>query len=114
MMEPVKSYRWYKIAESLAEIKNVLGNPCVVKAGGKEICISMHHGEARGCAAKCPHAGGLMHQGWVDPSGNIVCPLHRYRFDAKTGRNTSGEGYFIKTYPVKEEEDGVFVGIPFL
>lgn len=110
-MEPVKSYRWYKIAESLAEIRNVMGNPCVVKAGGKEICISVFNGEARGCAAKCPHAGGLMHQGWVDPLGHVVCPLHRYKYDPKTGRNTSGEGYFIKTYPVKEDEEGVFVGI---
>jgi 3-phenylpropionate/trans-cinnamate dioxygenase ferredoxin subunit len=110
-MEPVKSYRWYKIAESLAEIKNVMGNPCVIKAGGKDICIVIHNGEAHGCAAKCPHAGGSMQQGWLDPLGHIVCPLHRYKFDPKTGRNTSGEGYFIKTYPVKEEEEGVFVGM---
>jgi 3-phenylpropionate/trans-cinnamate dioxygenase ferredoxin subunit len=110
-MEPEKSYHWVKIAESLAEIKNVYGNPCLVKAGGREICISIHNGEAYGCAARCPHAGGNMNQGWLDPMGNIVCPLHRYKFDSKSGRNTSGEGYFIKTYPVKEDDEGVFVGV---
>jgi 3-phenylpropionate/trans-cinnamate dioxygenase ferredoxin subunit len=52
-----------------------------------------------------------MNQGWLDPMGNIVCPLHRYKFDSKSGRNTSGEGYFIKTYPVKEDDEGVFVGV---
>jgi len=107
----IKEYTWYKIAESIAEIKNVYGNPCLVKAGGREICISIYNGLAHGCSAKCPHAGGNMHQGWVDPLGNIVCPLHRYKFDPKTGRNTSGEGFFIRTYPVKEEEEGVFVGV---
>jgi nitrite reductase/ring-hydroxylating ferredoxin subunit len=106
-----KNYNWFKIAESILEIKNVMGNPCLVKVGGREICISIHQGEARGCAAKCPHAGGQMHQGWVTPLGHLVCPLHRYTFDVATGRNTSGEGYFIKTYPVEENDEGVFVGI---
>jgi nitrite reductase/ring-hydroxylating ferredoxin subunit len=106
-----KVYNWCKIAESLAEIKNVLGSPCLVKAGGKDICIHVDGDKAYGCAAKCPHAGGKMYQGWVDPMGNVVCPLHRYRFDPVTGRNTSGEGYFIKTYPIMENDDGVFVGI---
>jgi 3-phenylpropionate/trans-cinnamate dioxygenase ferredoxin subunit len=40
-----------------------------------------------------------------------VCPLHRYRFSLANGRNTSGEGYFLKTYPVKEDDDGVWVGL---
>jgi 3-phenylpropionate/trans-cinnamate dioxygenase ferredoxin subunit len=104
-------FKWYKIAESIAEIRNVFGNPCMVKAGGKEICISIHNGVAFACSAKCPHAGGNLHHGWVDPLGQLVCPLHRYKFDLKTGRNTSGEGFFLKTYPVKDEEEGVFVGI---
>ncbi len=106
-----KNYRWYKVAESLLEIKNVMGNPCLVKAAGRDICVVVHQEKAMACAAKCPHAGGAMHQGWLDPLGNLVCPLHRYRFDCKTGRNTSGEGYFIKTYPVKETDDGVFIGM---
>ncbi len=103
--------RWYKVAESMAEIKNVMGNPCLVKVAGREICLTVYQNEVRGCAARCPHAGGAMHQGWVDPLGQLVCPLHRYRFDCKTGRNTSGEGYFLKTYAVKETDDGVFVGL---
>jgi 3-phenylpropionate/trans-cinnamate dioxygenase ferredoxin subunit len=111
MITQQKVYKWYKIAESLAEIKNVMGNPCLVKAGGKEICIHVDGEEVFGCAAKCPHAGGKMQEGWMDPMGNVVCPLHRYRFDPVSGRNTSGEGYFIKTYPVKENDDGVFVGL---
>ncbi|MCU0374605.1 MAG: Rieske 2Fe-2S domain-containing protein [Chitinophagaceae bacterium] len=103
--------KWYKVAESTAEIEKVLGNPCLVKAAGKEICISVYQGELRACAARCPHAGGQMHKGWIDPQGRVVCPLHQYKFDPKTGRNTSGEGYFIKTYEVLENDDGVFVGM---
>ena len=104
--------RWYKIAESMAELRQVMGSPCQVKVAGRELCIAIApNQQAYACAAKCPHAGGLMAQGWVDPLGNIVCPLHRYKFSLKNGNNTSGEGYFLKTYPVKEDEDGLWVGL---
>ena len=82
-----------------------------INIDGKTICLAKQHGSLLGCAAKCPHAGGHMVNGHVDALGNIVCPLHRYKFNLQTGRNVSGEGYFLKAYPVEIREDGVFVGI---
>ena len=46
----------------------------------------------------------------MDGVGNIVCPLHRYKFNLETGRNVTGEGYFLKTYPVESRPDGIYVG----
>ena len=82
-----------------------------VKAGDKTICITKHNEKWFACAAKCPHAGGILADGYVDALGNIVCPLHRYKFSLQNGRNTSGEGYFLKTFPVEVREEGVFAGI---
>jgi 3-phenylpropionate/trans-cinnamate dioxygenase ferredoxin subunit len=65
----------------------------------------------KACAAKCPHAGARMAEGYIDALGNIVCPLHRYKFSLSGGRNVSGEGYFLKTYAVEERADGIYVGI---
>ena len=65
-------------------------------------------------ASKCPHASGRMAQGYINPRGQVVCPLHRYSFDMKNGRNTSGEGYFLKTYPIELRDGGLFIGFkPF-
>ena len=61
-------------------------------------------------AQKCPHASGRMAQGYINPLGQVVCPLHRYAFDMKNGRNTTGEGYFLKTYPVELRPHGLFIG----
>jgi 3-phenylpropionate/trans-cinnamate dioxygenase ferredoxin subunit len=61
-------------------------------------------------AQKCPHASGRMAQGYINPLGQVVCPLHRYAFDMKNGRNTTGEGYFLKTYPVELRPEGIFIG----
>ncbi|HEY9177152.1 MAG TPA: Rieske (2Fe-2S) protein [Flavipsychrobacter sp.] len=62
-------------------------------------------------AATCPHAGGRLCEGWVDMEGRVVCPLHKYRFDPANGRNTSGEGYKLKTYPVEIREENIYVGL---
>ena len=51
-----------------------------IEAGGKKMCLAKYNDQLFACAAKCPHAGGVMEEGWVDAVGNIVCPLHRYKF----------------------------------
>lgn len=62
-------------------------------------------------SAKCPHASANLCEGWLDAQGRVVCPLHSYRFDPANGRNTSGEGYKLKTYPVEIREGYIYIGI---
>lgn len=106
-----KKYRWFKVAESAAELFNTGRSIVQVKAGSRDVCITRYQNELFGCASKCPHSGGRMSDGWVDPLGNVVCPLHRYKFKLSNGFNSSGEGYYLKTFPVKETDDGLFVGL---
>lgn len=109
-MQGSKTYRWFKVAESAAELFMSGRNIVQVTAAGRELCIARHDQQLYGCASRCPHASGRMADGWVDALGQIVCPLHRYKFKLSNGVNSTGEGYFLKTYPVKETDDGVFVG----
>ncbi len=39
--------------------------------------------------ARCSHAGGPLHQGWV-VDGGLVCPWHGSRYDLETGQPSSG------------------------
>jgi 3-phenylpropionate/trans-cinnamate dioxygenase ferredoxin subunit len=105
-----KKYSWHKIADSIEEISFSQEGLAQIEAGGKMICVANKEGHLAACTAKCPHAGGILANGYVDPLGNIVCPLHRYKFSLKNGRNTSGEGYFLKIFPIELREEGVFVG----
>ncbi len=109
-MDGMQSYEWHKIAESLAEINFGTNGMAEVTVNSKVVCILSVNNSLGACAQKCPHAGGILSKGYVDAVGNIVCPLHRYKFSIKNGRNTSGEGYFLKTYPVEVRENGVFIG----
>ncbi|MBS1509397.1 MAG: Rieske 2Fe-2S domain-containing protein [Bacteroidetes bacterium] len=109
-MEANKKYTWHKIADSPEAIAFGENGLAEVTVHGKTICLAMHQQQLRACAQKCPHAGAPMVNGYVDPLGNIVCHLHRYKFSLQNGRNTSGEGYYLKTFPIEIRADGIFVG----
>ena len=110
-MRHPKKYKWYKIAESEAEIQSDGTIIKLVEPNGKKVCITKFQDNWFAFTGVCPHAGGLLSEGYVDMTGNVVCPLHRYKFNIKNGRNESGEGYFLKTYPVELRQDGVFIGL---
>jgi 3-phenylpropionate/trans-cinnamate dioxygenase ferredoxin subunit len=81
-----------------------------LEVDGKKITLAKFKEDYFAFAQKCPHASGRMAQGYINPLGQVVCPLHRYAFDMKNGRNTTGEGYFLKTYPVELRPLGLFIG----
>ncbi len=105
------NYAWHKIADHINELDFAANNIAVTEVKGKKICIGKFGGQAFAFAFKCPHAGGILADGYIDALGNVVCPLHRYKYDMKNGRNTSGEGYYLKHWPVEQRENGVFVGM---
>lgn len=107
-----KQYNWHRIAASEAELYLNSNNIAVVEVKGKKICVGKFQEGFFGFAYKCPHASGIMADGYIDALGNVVCPVHRYKFSIRNGRNTSGEGYFLKTYPVEQRADGLFLGLP--
>jgi len=102
---------WHKIADNIAEINFKANGLAEIDINGKIICLAKHHGHVFACTQKCPHAGGLLADGHLDALGNLVCPLHKYKFSLKSGRNISGEGYYLKTFTIEERKDGVFICI---
>ncbi len=106
-----KNYTWHKIAETIEEISFSSNGLAEIEVAGKTICVAKKGKTLHACTQKCPHAGAPMVDGYVDAVGNIVCPLHRYKFSLQNGRNTSGEGYFLKIFPIEIRPEGLFVGM---
>ena len=106
----IKNIKWFKIAGSRNEVPWNNNSLAVAEAGGRRITLAKAANTVFAFAYKCPHASGILTDGCIDTAGNIVCPLHGYRFDLKSGRNVSGEGYYLKIYEVKETPAGLFVG----
>ncbi|TAH07695.1 MAG: (2Fe-2S)-binding protein [Sphingobacteriia bacterium] len=106
-----QSLNWIKIAATVAEFSWQNNQMAIVEADGKKLTLAQYKNQIYAFAHKCPHASGIMADGFIDEAGKVVCPLHRYKFSIENGRNTSGEGYYLRTYPVKQDETGVYIGI---
>lgn len=113
-MTQQESVKWYKAAESIEEItQRGSRNIMEVVIASRHLLLVYTNDQLYCCTAKCPHAGGNLARGFTDAKNNIVCPLHKYRFQLSNGYNSSGEGYHLKTYRVMVNDDGVFVGISY-
>ena len=107
-----KKIVWYKLFDSVsaANMQVAAGKVTTLHVGRKKICLAH---TAEGFFAvndKCPHNGASLGNGYCTSEGSVVCPVHRYRFDLKTGRAKSGLGDFVQPYPIKVRDDGVFIG----
>ncbi|MES1226635.1 MAG: Rieske 2Fe-2S domain-containing protein, partial [Bacteroidota bacterium] len=94
-----KKYNWVKIADSETQLSFQQNNMAVIETGSRKICIAKFQNNIFAFADKCPHSGGILNEGYIDMIGNVVCPVHHYKFNIKNGLNSSGEGYKLKIYP---------------
>ena len=99
----------HKLAGHINELDWGDNDIAVAQLKGKKICLARYKDRVFAFAYKCPHAGGILAGGYIDAVGHVVCPLHRYKFDMSNGRNVTGEGYYLKHWPVEIREEGVFV-----
>jgi nitrite reductase/ring-hydroxylating ferredoxin subunit len=106
-----KKIKWFLIARDIAALNFAQNNIAIADCGGKKVCIGNYHEKLFAFAYACPHASGILANGFIDARGNVVCPQHHYSFSIVNGRNTSGEGYYLKTFPVEMREDGIYAGI---
>ncbi len=104
---------WFKIANHISELEFAENNIAVADVNGKKICVARFREQYFAFAYQCPHAGGILAEGHIDATGNVVCPVHRYKFSIINGYNSSGEGFFLKRWPVEIREDGVFLNLSF-
>lgn len=104
---------WLKVfsgeQEALQRLQN--NKPQLVIAYGKRICLVNHNGRFSAVQDSCTHSGASLSQGSINYLGEIICPLHNYCFNLQTGQELSGRSRDLKTYPVKIDDSGFFIGI---
>lgn len=104
---------WHKIADQYELASNFLQPNHVrsVKIEGKMYCIGRVGDAWYAINDTCPHAGASLGGGVCDIYGNVTCPHHRYKFSLKTGKNISGQGYYVDTFTLEIREDGLYIGL---
>jgi nitrite reductase/ring-hydroxylating ferredoxin subunit len=107
------------------------GKPAIVKGAGKlkegqakvvtfgdvlagtatQVMFSRVGGELRAMNAICPHEGILMNDGPVSKGGLIVCPMHLFEFDIRTGKESGSQCRNVQIFKVRESGDDAEVWI---
>lgn len=104
---------WFKAAEVSKFPEN--GGACV-KYKDKQIAVFnfTRKGQWYACQNLCPHKMEMvLARGMIGIDGDhpkVACPLHKNTFSLKTGENLNGNLDGIATYPVKIQENFVYIG----
>lgn len=107
-----KEITWIKLFDTIAAANKsvAIGRVTTIDVGRKKICLARTTEGFFAVNDKCPHNGASLGNGFCTDEGSVVCPVHRYHFDLKTGRAKSGLGDFVQPYPIEVREDGIFIG----
>lgn len=75
---------------------------------GVEVAIFRLEGRFYAIENTCPHRGASLGEGKL-AGEEVICPLHGWQFNIKTGRLPMGGG--VKVFPVRVEAGEVYVEI---
>jgi len=104
---------WFKAAAVSEFAKD--GGACV-KYKEKQIAVFnfKRKNEWYACQNVCPHKMEMvLSRGMIgDDKGipKVACPMHKKTFSLESGENLNGDLEAIATYPVKIEENFVYIG----
>jgi ferredoxin-nitrite reductase len=93
------SLRGDEIAEGAAKL---------VRVKGEEMAVFKNEGKLYGIQNICPHEGGQLCKGWIE-GGEVVCPLHGYKFDLKTGACSTDPSLRVKVFRLVAQGEQVTV-----
>jgi nitrite reductase (NADH) small subunit len=112
--EEEKKLTWFAACHTRDVPSN--GGVCV-KFENKQIALFQfgRRGEWFATQNECPHRKQMaLSRGMIGTQQDepkVACPFHKKTFSLATGQCLSGDECSIETYPVKVENDKVFIGI---
>lgn len=88
------------------------GELMAVEVDGEPICLAKVEGCIYAFTDNCTHISGPLNEGELD--GEVLtCPWHGAQFNITTGKVLRGPArQDIATYPVKVDDNAVFISLP--
>lgn len=104
---------WVKIFDSreTARSQVAIGRTRLVVVNGRKICLALVGDRLLAVQDRCSHNGESLSKGTINYLGEVICPWHGYRFNLKTGRESDERARDLETFPIREDGEGVFLGL---
>jgi nitrite reductase/ring-hydroxylating ferredoxin subunit len=88
------------------------GGTLPLEVDGELVCLARVEGCVYAFTDNCTHISGPLNEGELE-GYTLTCPWHGAQFDVRTGKVLRGPArQEILTYPVKVEDDTVFIQLP--
>lgn len=81
-----------------------IGDPL---AGGTQVILCRVEGRVHVLDSACPHEGGRIVPGPLGEGHTVLCPLHNYRFDVRTGKAVGVACRPARTYSAVEKDGSI-------
>ena len=95
-------------AGTLSELRET--KKSCVELNGKKILLFFLKGKVLAVDAVCPHQGGPLENCELDDE-EIICPLHAYMFNVKSGECLTYPTYSLQKYEVNIDHDLIKIKI---
>jgi len=82
----------------------------VVNVESRTIAVFCKDGAYYAFDDTCPHQGGSLGQGELEDDC-VVCPLHEWRFNIKTGESHELPGFSLEIFPVTVKGNELYITI---
>ena len=105
--------KWYKVfaSEKAANLAIPINGLRKANLLGKKYCLGRNTEGFFATDDRCPHMNASMSQGRLNAFGEILCPLHDYRFNLKSGREADQKCEDLAIHRMEIRSDGVYLGI---
>lgn len=84
------------------------GSVITVTVNNVDIAVCNYEGEYYALNNRCPHRGGQLGDGKLVGS-DLICPLHNWDFDVRTGISRYDDLDQVATYPIIVEDDKLYI-----
>ena len=104
---------WFKIFDSESAAKQHMAQKPLqlVILNGERVCLAFTQHRFYAVQDKCTHNGDSLSKGHLNHLGEVICPWHNYCFNLQTGNEAQERSKELKTYPVKSDDTGFYIGI---
>jgi nitrite reductase/ring-hydroxylating ferredoxin subunit len=111
---PLEPMHTFQFGSSKEEVLQTIPERKIKKlaAGEKRLAILRIGDILHIFDAQCPHRGADLGQANINGAGEIICPLHQYRFDLKTGDVRSGYCTALPVYRNELTDTGLTIYLP--
>ena len=108
-MRFVQEIRWVKISNNASDFSIQIKEKSIfrITVGKKDICLTRYGDELFAFKNLCPHQLQPLNDGYCTDDKKIVCKWHRFAFDLHNGK---GCNLALETYPLKTEENRIYIG----